>query len=60
MPWTQSDAHRHNRAVNSTKKAEVWAKVANETRARTKSDSQAIREANAVVDRMGKGKKNGR
>lgn len=57
MPWTAKDAHRHNRAVNSTKKAEVWAKVANETLARTKSDSEAIREANAAVDRMGKGKK---
>lgn len=57
MPWSEADAHRHNRKVDSTKKAQVWAKVANDTRARTKSDSQAIREANAAVDRMGKGKK---
>lgn len=60
MPWTEADAHRHNKGIDTPKKAEVWAKVANDTRARTKSDSQAIREANAAVDRMGKGSSHGR
>lgn len=57
MPWQASDAHRHNRKADTPKKQEVWAKVANATLNRTGDDGQAIREANAAVDRIGKGKK---
>lgn len=57
MPWTAADARRHNKAATDPKKAEVWAKVANAALGRTHSESQAIREANAAVGRIGKGKK---
>lgn len=57
MPWDEKDAYRHTRKADTPKKAQVWAKVANTTRLRTRSDSQAIREANAAVARMGKGKR---
>lgn len=60
MPWSTSDASVHNKKVrNDPKLAELWAKVANETRERSLShgetesiaDGRAIREANAVVSR---------
>jgi hypothetical protein len=51
MTWTKKDAFRYSRAVDTAEKAQRWAKVANDARARDRGlhDHQAIREANAAV-----------
>lgn len=52
MPWlNDSDSLRHNKLATG-KLGEVWRKVANETLERTGDEGRAIREANAVIDRM--------
>jgi hypothetical protein len=52
--WNPSDAYRHSRAVDSAAKAELWAKVANDSRARHRglADHLAKREADAAVGGM--------
>ncbi len=50
MPWTAEDVDRHKKGL-SAKGKELWVKVANEALERTGDEGQAIREANAVVDR---------
>ncbi len=52
MPWlNDSDSLRHNKLATG-KLGEVWRKVANETLERTGDEGRAIREANAVIDRI--------
>lgn len=59
MPWnTQADVSRHNKAAGKSKrKGKVWRKVANKIREKTGDEGRAIREANAVADRIYKGNK---
>jgi hypothetical protein len=52
MPWTPNDAQRHTHKATTPALQELWAKVANETLQRLGDESQAIREANAVVGRQ--------
>ena len=52
MPWrNDADSMRHNRLAQG-KLGEIWRKVANETLDRTGDEGRAIREANAVIDRL--------
>jgi len=52
MPWlTDADSLRHNKLAEG-KLGELWRKVANETLERTGNEGRAIREANAVIDRV--------
>jgi hypothetical protein len=52
MPWlTDEDALRHNKRAEG-RLGEIWRKVANETLERTGDEGRAIREANAVIDRI--------
>jgi hypothetical protein len=52
MPWlSDSDSLRHNKFAEG-KLGEVWRKVANETLDRTGDEGRAIREANAVINRI--------
>lgn len=52
MPWLDdADSLRHNKLA-SGRLGEIWRKVANETLERTGDEGRAIREANAVVDRV--------
>lgn len=52
MPWlNDADSLRHNKFATG-KLGELWRKVANETLVRTGDEGRAIREANAVIDRV--------
>ena len=53
MPWTPSDAQRHTHKAATPELQALWAKVANEALQRLGDESQAIREANAVVAKQG-------
>lgn len=61
MPWTPSDGpNRHTHKADSPQRKRVWAKVANSALERTGNDADAIKEANAVMNRIpkyGHGKK---
>lgn len=59
MPWkTKADVARHNkRAAKSPKKRLVWKQVANKLLKSGKDEGTAIREANAVADRIYRGKR---
>jgi len=53
MPWlTDADSLRHNKRAEG-RLGEIWRQVANETLERTGDEGRAIREANAVIDRIG-------
>lgn len=52
MPWTPDEAERHTHKATTQELKELWAKIANETLARTGDEGRAIREANAVVARQ--------
>ena len=52
MPWTSGDAQRHTHKATTPELQQLWAKVANEALQRLGDESQAIREANAVVARQ--------
>ena len=52
MPWDSGDAHDKTKKANSPTKKRVWAQVANQTLARTGDEGRAVREANAVVQRI--------
>jgi hypothetical protein len=54
MPWTLDEAERHTHKATTPELQELWAKVANEALERTGDESQAIREANAVIARQTK------
>jgi hypothetical protein len=52
MPWlSDADSLRHNRLAEG-RLGEIWRKVANETLECTGDEGRAIREANAVIDRI--------
>jgi len=52
MPWLDdADSLRHNKLAQG-RLGEIWREVANETLARTGDEGRAIREANAVIDRV--------
>jgi hypothetical protein len=52
MPWLDdADSLRHNKLAQG-RLGEIWRKVANETLERTGDEGRAIREANAVIDRL--------
>ena len=52
MPWLDdADSLRHNQLAQG-RLGEIWRKVANETLERTGDEGRAIREANAVIDRI--------
>lgn len=52
MPWLDdADSLRHNKLAYG-RLGEIWRKVANETLERTGDEGRAIREANAVIDRV--------
>ena len=52
MPWlSDADSLRHNKFAEG-ELGEVWRKVANETLDRTGDEGRAIREANAVINRI--------
>lgn len=52
MPWISDvDSLRHNKLAQG-RLGEIWRKVANETLERTGDEGRAIREANAVIDRV--------
>jgi hypothetical protein len=54
MTWTEKDAYRHNKSIDSAEKAQRWAAVANDSRARHRglADHLAKREADAAVGAM--------
>ena len=52
MPWTPDEAERHTHKASTRALQELWAKIANETLARTGDEGRAIREANAVIARQ--------
>lgn len=52
MPWLDdANSLRHNKLAQG-RLGEIWRKVANETLERTGDEGRAIREANAVIDRI--------
>ena len=52
MPWLDdADSLRHNKLARG-RLGEIWRKVANETLERAGDEGRAIREANAVIDRI--------
>ncbi len=53
MPWTPAEATRFTHKANTPEKKKIWSEVSTKTLARTGSESSAIREANAIVNRMG-------
>jgi hypothetical protein len=52
MPWSASDAQRHNGRADTPEKRALWAKVANEELREHGNEGRAIRAANAAVDRV--------
>ncbi len=53
MPWKASDAKRKTKKANTPKKREAWREVANNLLGKGASERSAIRQANAVVGRIG-------
>ena len=51
MPWSTEDVDRHKKGLSNDEK-DLWVKVANEVLDKTGDEGRAIREANAVVDRV--------
>ena len=49
MPWTPTDAHRHNHSVKSSKQKKRWSAIANSVLEKTGDDGKAIRIANGVA-----------
>ena len=54
MPWSPSDAGRHNRKAAKGKKSKQWAEVANSVLKKTGDEGRAVRTANGVVKRATK------
>ena len=52
MPWSPKDAINHNKKVGSSKKKDMWSRIANKTLEKTGSDARAIRVANSVIKKM--------
>ena len=56
MPYAPSDAKRHTKKANTPKKRRQFAHVANSALKRGASEGAAIRMANAVVKKAGRGR----
>ena len=52
MPWLANDAAGHDKKADTSKKKDVWTRVANKTLKKTGNDARAIRVANAVIRKM--------
>lgn len=52
MPWSATDAPRHNSRADTPAKRALWSKVANEELRQHGDEGRAIRAANAAVDRV--------
>jgi uncharacterized protein YdaT len=50
MPWSPSDAPKHDKDANTPEKQRKWAKIANAVLKRTGDDAMAIRVANSRVE----------
>lgn len=57
MPWKPSDAPSKTKKAKTPKQRRMWRDIANSVLAKTGSDSDAIREANGVIKKRGKGKR---
>jgi hypothetical protein len=56
MPWQPSDAKRHTKKAGTPKLQRQWKDVANSALKRGASEGSAVRQANAVVKRSGRGR----
>ena len=54
MPWQATDAERHTKKADTPHKRRIWAQVANKALRNGATEENAIRQADAVVARMGK------
>lgn len=51
MPWTSADAKKHTKDANTAHLRRLWARVANNALKEYGNDAQAIRAANAAVNK---------
>lgn len=51
MPWTPSEAARHDKKAKGRKARKQWSDIANSVLRRTGNEGLAIREANGVIKR---------
>lgn len=56
MPWSPTDARAKTRKANTPAKQRQWSSVANEVLERTGDEGQAVRTANGVIARRGRGR----
>lgn len=56
MPWGPQDARRHTRKAAGGSLARLWSEVANRQLRKTGSDASAVRLANYVVKKQGRGR----
>lgn len=49
MPWKPSDAKRHTKKADTSKKQRQWSDVADSALSRGASEGSAIRQANSVI-----------
>ena len=54
MPWSPEDAQRHTKKADTPKKQRLWAEIANKALRNGATEESAIRQADAVVARIGK------
>lgn len=57
MPWKPSDAKHKTKKASTPAKQALWSQIANRLLAKGAGDASAIRQANAVVGRVGKRKR---
>lgn len=57
MPWSPSDAQRHTKKADTEKKRRLWSDIANDVYERTGKGSDAIKAANAAVNRASQTKR---
>ena len=55
MPWTPKDAKRHTKKADKPVEQRQWAHVADSALKRGASEGSAIRQANSVVKKRGRG-----
>lgn len=56
MPWTARDAYSHTKKANTTELQRRWASIANRILSEGGDEASAIRQANAMVAKMGSSK----
>jgi hypothetical protein len=49
MPWSPTDAKRHDKKAKSPKAQRQWSDVANSVLEKTGDEGRAVREANGVI-----------